>query len=94
MEKLKLGIIGTGHLGKLHVKMFKQIPECEITAVYDADKAQLDSAVSEFNVPGVNNLEELLNLTDAVSIAATTKYIMNLLNRLYLQVSMCLLKNR
>jgi predicted dehydrogenase len=73
MEKLKLGIIGTGHLGKLHVKMFKQIPECEITAVYDADKAQLDSAVSEFNVPGVNNLEELLNLTDAVSIAATTK---------------------
>ena len=40
MDKLKIGVIGTGHLGKLHVKMFKMIDNCELVGVYDQNLEQ------------------------------------------------------
>ena len=34
----KIGVIGVGHLGKIHVKLLKEIPEWEVVGIYDADK--------------------------------------------------------
>ncbi|MGE5810360.1 MAG: Gfo/Idh/MocA family oxidoreductase, partial [Ignavibacteria bacterium] len=48
MEKLKVGVIGTGHLGKLHLKMFKQIENCELVGIYDVNPEQADSAGTEY----------------------------------------------
>ena len=72
MNKLKVGVIGIGHLGKLHTKMFKSMENCELVGVYDSNQEQLKSVSSEFNVPGSSSLDELLKKVDAVSIAATT----------------------
>ncbi len=72
MNKLKVAVIGTGHLGKLHTKMFKSMENCELVGVYDSNQEQLKSVSSEFNVPGSSSLDELLKKVDAVSIAATT----------------------
>lgn len=72
MEKLKLGIIGTGHLGKLHVKVSKTIPECELAGIFDMDTEKAKECGSEFNVNVFDSLDEILSKTDAVSIVATT----------------------
>jgi predicted dehydrogenase len=72
MSKLKVGVIGTGHLGKLHVKMFKSIENCELVGIYDSNAEQLQAVNAEFNFPAANSIEELLKKVDAVSIAATT----------------------
>ncbi len=72
MNNLKIGVIGTGHLGKLHVKMFKHLNNCEIIGVYDTNLIQSKAAASEFNVHEFEDLNALLNKVDAVSIAATT----------------------
>lgn len=72
MEKLKVGVIGTGHLGKLHIKMFKSIENCELVGIFDSNTEQLKSVSSEFNVQGTGSIDDLLNKVDAVSIAATT----------------------
>ncbi len=76
MSKLKIGVIGTGHLGKLHTKMFKTIESidggCELVGVYDSNPDQAKAVSDEFNVPNVTSLENLLKQVDAVSIAATT----------------------
>ncbi len=72
MEKLKVGVIGTGHLGKLHIKMFKQIENCELVGIYDINPEQADSAASEYNTEVFNNLHTLMKSSHAVSIAATT----------------------
>ncbi len=74
MKKIKTGVIGTGHLGKLHIKMFKDIPECEITGIYDSDPEQLQKAASEYSVPVCESLDQLFQNCEAVSIAATTKW--------------------
>ncbi len=73
MEKLKIGVIGTGHLGKLHTKMFSEISNCELAGIYDANIEQAKSVGNEFGVPVFENIEELLNSVNAVSVAATTR---------------------
>lgn len=72
MEKLKLGVIGTGHLGKLHIKMFKQISECEIVGIFDANFTTAGDASKEFSVKAFSSLDELLNNIQAASIAVST----------------------
>jgi len=72
MSKLKVGVIGTGHLGKLHTKMFKSIDNCELIGIYDSNPEQAKAVSTEFNVLSTSSVEELLKKVDAVSIAATT----------------------
>ncbi|HSP86561.1 MAG TPA: Gfo/Idh/MocA family oxidoreductase [Ignavibacteriaceae bacterium] len=81
MEKLKVGVIGTGHLGKLHVKMFKAIENCECVGVFDTNLIQSETAASEYKVKYFATEEELLNAVDAVSIAVTTSAHYEVANR-------------
>ncbi|HMN49584.1 MAG TPA: Gfo/Idh/MocA family oxidoreductase [Ignavibacteriaceae bacterium] len=72
MEKLSVGVIGVGHLGKLHSKMFKQIENCELVGVFDANPEQAKSVAAEFGVSAFNSIDDLLLKVNAVSIATTT----------------------
>lgn len=72
MEKLSVGVIGVGHLGKLHTKMFKLIENCELVGVFDSDTVLAKSVAQEFGVPSFNSIDELLSKVKAVSVAATT----------------------
>lgn len=72
MEKLKIGVIGTGHLGKLHVKMFKQILECEVTGIFDNNPQTAQNVSQEFGVRAYNSMDELLSSVQAASIAVST----------------------
>ena len=72
MEKFKIGVIGTGHLGKLHVKMFKQISECEVVGIYDSNNQTAKDVAQEFNVEAFDNLDDLLTVIQGASIAVST----------------------
>lgn len=72
MTNLKTGVIGTGHLGKLHTKMFQQINNCELIGIFDINIKQAKLVAGEFNVRVFENLADLLAEVEAVSIAATT----------------------
>jgi predicted dehydrogenase len=72
MEKLSIGVIGVGHLGKLHSKMFSQIANCEFVGVFDSNPDQAKVVADEFGIKSFNSIEELLSSVKAVSIAATT----------------------
>jgi predicted dehydrogenase len=72
MAKLKVGIIGTGHLGKFHIKMLTQIDNCEVVGVFDANPDVAKDAGNEFKVKVFDTLDELLDSIEAVSIAAVT----------------------
>ncbi len=72
MSKIKVGVIGTGHLGKLHTKMFKQISNCELVGIYDSNPDQAKVVSDELEVKAFSSLDFLLSQVEAVSIAATT----------------------
>ncbi len=70
--KLKVGVIGAGHLGKLHMKMLNNIENAELIGIYDLNSEQAEKAATEYNTKVYTNLEELFNNVDAVSIVTTT----------------------
>lgn len=71
-QKLTIGVIGTGHLGNLHTKMFAGIDTADLAGVYDADTGRAATVAAEHGCRAFNSVEELLNVCDAVSIATPT----------------------
>jgi len=72
MEKVRIGVAGTGHLGNLHTKMLAQISNVDLVGVFDADAAKAQKVASEHGTKAYTSLEALLRDVQAVSIATTT----------------------
>lgn len=73
MEKLKIGVIGAGHLGSLHTKMFAQIETAQLVGVYDIDAGKAQQVAAEYKTKAFSDLADLFDAVDAVSVATTTK---------------------
>jgi len=73
MDKIRVAVIGTGHLGSIHAKLYKEIPGCSLEAVCDTDKKNLEAVSAKLGVLGVLDYRKLYGKVDAVSIATPTK---------------------
>ena len=40
MKKLRVGVVGVGHIGSNHARIYAEIPSAEFAAVYDVDLAR------------------------------------------------------
>jgi len=72
MQKIRVGVAGTGHLGNFHAKMFSQIPTVELVGVYDLDTIKAERVAAEHGTKPFADLEQLLAEVQAISIASTT----------------------
>jgi predicted dehydrogenase len=72
MNKIKVGVVGTGHLGNLHAKMYSQISTAELVGVYDADMEKARRVAAEHGTRAFDDLDHLLDVVQAVNIATTT----------------------
>ena len=72
MDKLKIGIIGVGHLGKLHAKMFSGIKNCELIGIFDVNPENAKAAGDEFGLKVFESEKSLLDEVEAISVAVTT----------------------
>lgn len=74
MKKIKIGLLGTGHLGKIHLKLLQAIPEVELVGFFDADP-QVRAAVSEqFGVTAWGDADALIQAAEAIDIVTPTLY--------------------
>jgi predicted dehydrogenase len=69
---LKIGVLGAGHLGKIHLKCIKEIPEFDLVGFYDPDAANADKIEVEFGVKKWASLDELIDAVDVVDIVTPT----------------------
>jgi len=72
VKELNIGVVGTGHLGKLHTKMFKEIENCNLVGINDSNIRQAKVVGKEFDVNVFESINDLLIKVEAVSIAAIT----------------------
>ena len=73
MDPLNVGVIGVGHLGSLHAKMYSQIASVKFVGVFDTDLQRAEKLAAEFGVTAFPTLDELLSRVEAVSIATVTQ---------------------
>ena len=72
-EKLRVAVIGVGHLGKEHARVFAQMPEAELVAVaYTNEKSGKDVA-RKWRTEWVDDYRKLLGRIDAASVAVPTE---------------------
>ncbi len=69
---MKIGVIGVGHLGKIHLRCIGEIPAYEIVGIYDKDGDRAKQVAAEFNVSVFENMDELMDVVEAVSIVTPT----------------------
>ncbi len=72
MNKIKVGVIGVGHLGAIHARIYQQLPEAELVAIADINPQRLKEISSELSVPGYIDYKELSGKIEAASIAVPT----------------------
>lgn len=73
LDKLRVGVIGVGRMGSLHIAKYSLLPGVEIVGVYDSNTTASQKAKEVFKVKAFENLNELLFEADAVSIATSTE---------------------
>jgi predicted dehydrogenase len=73
MSKPRVGVIGVGHLGGIHAKIYTDIKECSLAAVCDTDQTRLNEISKNLGIPAYSDYRELFGKVDAVSVAAPTK---------------------
>jgi predicted dehydrogenase len=69
---LKVGVLGAGHLGKIHIKLLKQIEDYELMGFYDPDKKSAAQASEEFQLKSFGSIEELIEAVEVVDIVTPT----------------------
>ncbi|RXJ50766.1 Gfo/Idh/MocA family protein [Gelidibacter gilvus] len=69
---LKAGVLGAGHLGKIHLRLLKQSEKFDLIGFYDADEANAKKIEAEFDYKYFDTIEGLINAVDVVSIVTPT----------------------
>ncbi|MBL7138214.1 MAG: Gfo/Idh/MocA family oxidoreductase [Bacteroidales bacterium] len=69
---LKIGVLGAGHLGKIHIRCIKDIPGFDLIGFYDPNPEIAAQVEKEFNVTNFGSLDELIESVDVVDIVTPT----------------------
>jgi predicted dehydrogenase len=68
-DKVRIGVIGVGQIGKHHLRQYREVPEAEIVAVADIREDEARRVAQEFGVPDVyTDYRELLQRDDIQSV--------------------------
>jgi len=71
-SRVKVGVVGVGHLGTLHAKMYDELDSAQLVGVYDIDPVRCESVAGDLHVRAFLKLGELIASAEAVSVATPT----------------------
>ncbi len=69
---LKIGVLGAGHLGKIHIKCIKEIQGFDLVGFYDPDDVNSVKVEQEFQIKRFKTPDELVDAVDVVDIVTPT----------------------
>ena len=72
MTNLKIGVLGAGHLGKIHIKLLLETKGFDLVGFFDPDKEQAKYAQKHFGVKAFDSVESLIEAVDAVDVVTPT----------------------
>jgi hypothetical protein len=69
---LKAGVLGAGHLGKIHLKLLKQSPKYDLVGFFDKDRESAEKLAGEMGYQLFDSVDELLEKVDVIDIVTPT----------------------
>ena len=70
--KIRAGVVGVGSMGWNHARIYSELDNAELAAIYDPNPAAAEKAVRKFGGTVATSLDDLIARCDAVSVAAPT----------------------
>ena len=71
-EKLRVGVVGTGYLGKFHAEKYARMPNVDLVGVVDTNRKAAETVAQKLNTRPFYNHLELAEAVDAVSVVVPT----------------------
>lgn len=72
-KRVRVGVIGVGHLGEYHVQKYKGIAATDLIGIVDSDFARADLIAARYGTTAYRDHRDLLSRVDAVSLAVPTE---------------------
>tara|TARA_R110002126_G_scaffold206886_3_gene354042 strand:+ start:27530 stop:28513 length:984 start_codon:yes stop_codon:yes gene_type:complete len=69
---LKVGVLGAGHLGKIHLKLLQQSKKYELVGFYDPSKENAKNVVKDFGYTSFDSIDALIDAVEVVDIVTPT----------------------
>lgn len=69
---LKVGVLGAGHLGKIHLRLLNQSEKYELVGFYDPNEINAKKVAAEFGYTHFENINNLMDAVDVVDIVTPT----------------------
>ena len=70
---LKIGVFGSGHLGKIHIRLLLELTEqFEVVGFYDPSDANAAEVIEKFQLKRFQSMQELLDVVECVDIVTPT----------------------
>lgn len=69
---LKAGVLGAGHLGKIHLRLLQESEKYQLIGFYDPFTENAQKVADEFGYTLFNSVEELIDAVDVVDIVTPT----------------------
>ncbi len=73
-KPLNVAVIGVGHMGRHHARIYASLPDCRLAAVIDKDIERARKTVVEFGGVAAQAFSDVTERIDAVSVAVPTVY--------------------
>jgi predicted dehydrogenase len=72
-EKVRIGVVGIGHLGQFHLQKYAKLENCEIVGASDVLEERAVNAAALHNCQSMTDYRKMIGSVDAVSIAVPTQ---------------------
>src|SRR6059058_5628625 len=72
MKKLRVGVVGVGHIGGNHARIYAELPQAEFIAIFDIDPVRAAEIAAKYKAKVARSLEEFAGMVDAASVATPT----------------------
>ena len=69
---LKIGVLGVGHLGKVHINCISEIKDLDLIGFYDPDNDIADAVAKDFKIKKYDSISSLIDDADIIDIVTPT----------------------
>ena len=73
MPRLRVAVIGVGHLGQHHARLFAEMPDVELVGVVDTKAARAEEIANKYGTRAFTNPADVRSMVDAVTVAVPTQ---------------------
>jgi len=72
MDRVKVGVVGVGYLGRYHAEKYANLPQTELVGVVDINLEKAEEVARTWNTRALSDYRDLIPLVKAVSIVVPT----------------------